>query len=136
MNMTIVGLVFGIVIILIIIIMVLLVSSVRIIQPYQEGLLIIFGKFKRKLIPGINFVPPLISKVVTIDLRTQSILIPRQEIITKDGKSFDKDVIINFKIVDPKKVYFKMPDYKNKIIDLSQKKLRDKISRFNYDEII
>ncbi len=127
--MDIVSITFGIVILLIIAIIVTLSFSIKIVQPYEAGLLLTFGKFQRVLPPGLNIVPPIISKVIIMDLRTQQLQIPYTKIIIKDGKTFDKSVIVHFKITDPKKVYLKMPEYKNEIINLTQKKLRDKISR-------
>ncbi|MCK5585450.1 hypothetical protein KAJ02_05210, partial [Candidatus Bipolaricaulota bacterium] len=79
------GLILAIVVLVIFALMAILGAMIRIIQPYQQGLYIRLGNFMRVLNPGVNFVAPLVSQVVKIDLRTQVLDVPRQEVITKDN---------------------------------------------------
>ena len=128
--------VFGIVILLIIAIIVILTSAIKIIQPYEQGLLIVLGNFRRRLNPGLNLVPPLISRVVKLDLRTQTLDVPRQEVITKDNSPTNVDAIIYVKIIDPTKAYFEVQNYKMATIYLAQTTLRSLIGDMELDEIL
>lgn len=128
--------VFAIVILLIIAIVGIMITAIKIIQPYEQGLLIVLGNFRRRLNPGLNIVPPLISRVVTLDLRTQTLDVPRQEVITKDNSPTNVDAIIYIKIIDPDKAYFEVQNYKMATIYLAQTTLRSIIGDMELDEIL
>jgi len=111
-------------------------AALRIIQPYQQGLYIRLGNFKRVLDPGVNFVAPLISQVIKLDLRTQVLDVPRQEVITKDNSPTNVDAIIYIKIIDPIKAFFEVTDYNIATIALAQTTLRSIIGDMELDEIL
>ncbi len=114
----------------------ILMTMVRIIQPYEQGLLIVLGNFRRVLNPGFNMVPPLISQVIKMDLRTQVMDVPRQEVITKDNSPTNVDAIIYIKVIDPKKAFFEVDDYRRATIYLGQTTLRSIIGNMELDEIL
>lgn len=124
------------VILLLIAVVIILATSMKIIQPYQQGLLIVLGGFRRVLNPGVNFVPPMISNVVRIDLRTHVLDVPRQEVITKDNSPTNVDAIIYIKVIDPKKSFFEVTDYRLATIALAQTTLRSIIGDMELDEIL
>ncbi len=107
-----------------------------IIKPYEQGILIVLGNFRKTLKSGVNIVPPLISNVVKIDLRTQVLDVPRQEVITKDNSPTNVDAIIYIKVVDVKKAYFQVTNYKAATINLAQTTLRSIIGDMELDEIL
>ena len=131
-----IGLVIGLAILLIIAVMVILMTAIKIVQPWEQGLLIVLGRFRRVLNPGYNVVPPLISKVVIIDLRTQVMDIPRQEVITKDNSPTNVDAIIYIKVIDPKKAFFEIDNYRRATVYLAQTTLRSLIGEMELDEIL
>lgn len=126
----------GITFLVILAVIAILVGALRIVQPYQQGLLIVLGSFKRVLNPGVNFVPPLVSRVIKIDLRTQVLDVPRQEVITKDNSPTNVDAIIYIKVIDPVKSFFEVTDYKIATIALAQTTLRSIIGDMELDEIL
>ncbi len=128
--------VIGLFILMMIAVMILLASSMKIIQPYQQGLLIVLGSYKKVLNPGVNFVKPLISEVRRIDLRTQVLDVPRQEVITKDNSPTNVDAIIYIKVIDPKKSFFEVTDYHIATLALAQTTLRSIIGDMELDEVL
>ncbi len=126
----------GITFLVILAVIAILVGALRIIQPYQQGLLVVLGSFKRVLNPGVNFVPPLVSRVIKVDLRTQVLDVPRQEVITKDNSPTNVDAIIFIKVIDPIKSFFEVTDYKIATIALAQTTLRSIIGDMELDEIL
>jgi regulator of protease activity HflC (stomatin/prohibitin superfamily) len=74
--------------------------------------------------------------VVKLDLRTQTLDVPRQEVITKDNSPTNVDAIIYIKIVDPDKAYFEVQNYKMATIYLAQTTLRSLIGDMELDEIL
>ena len=114
----------------------ILVSGVRIIQPYQQGLWILLGQYRGRLNPGFNWVVPLVSNVIKLDLRTQVLEIPKQEVITKDNSPTNVDAIIYIKVVDPEKAYFEVTNYRMATIALAQTTLRSVIGDMELDEVL
>jgi regulator of protease activity HflC (stomatin/prohibitin superfamily) len=131
-----IGIVVGLFILILIAVMILLASSMKIVQPYQQGLLIVLGSFRRVLNPGMNFVPPMISEVRRIDLRTQVLDVPRQEVITKDNSPTNVDAVIYIKVIDPKKSFFEVTDYHIATLALAQTTLRSIIGDMELDEVL
>lgn len=123
-------------ILVVIAVLVLFGTAVRIIQPWEQGLLVVLGNFRRVLNPGFNLVPPLVSQVVKIDLRTQVLEVPRQEVITKDNSPTNVDAIIFIKAIDPKKAYFEVTDYRVATITLAQTTLRSILGDMELDEVL
>ncbi|HTW56358.1 MAG TPA: SPFH domain-containing protein [Thermoplasmata archaeon] len=117
------------------IIIILAVRGIHFIQPYQQGIVILFGAYKRVLNPGFNWVVPFAS-VLRIDLRTQVLEVPRQEVITKDNSPTNVDAIIYTKVVDPPKAIFQVQDYHVATVALAQTTLRSIIGDMELDEIL
>jgi regulator of protease activity HflC (stomatin/prohibitin superfamily) len=126
----------GLLIIAIIVILLVLSSGVRIIRPYEQGVYMRLGKFMRILNMGFNYVTPLISEVVKLDLRMQVLDVPRQEVITKDNSPTNVDAIIYIKVIDPKKAYFEVQNYRSATVYLAQTTLRSIIGDMELDEIL
>jgi regulator of protease activity HflC (stomatin/prohibitin superfamily) len=116
--------------------MLLLLSGVKIIQPWEQGLWIVLGRYQRRLNPGFNFVYPLVSAVVPIDLRTMVLDVPRQEVITKDNSPTNVDALIYIKVVNPEKCYFEVSNYRQATIGLAQTTLRSIIGDMELDEVL
>jgi regulator of protease activity HflC (stomatin/prohibitin superfamily) len=114
----------------------IMLSGVKIIRPYEQGVYMRLGRFVRILGQGFNFVTPMVNEVVKIDLRTQVLDVPRQEVITKDNSPVNVDAIIYIKVIDPRKAYFEVTDYRSATIYLAQTTLRSIIGDMNLDEIL
>jgi len=105
------------------------------ILPYQQGIVTLLGSYKRLLNPGFNVVNP-IAQVVKLDLRTQVLEVPRQEVITKDNSPTNVDAIIYIKVVDAPKALFQVQDYHVATVALAQTTLRSIIGDMELDEIL
>jgi regulator of protease activity HflC (stomatin/prohibitin superfamily) len=126
----------GLVIFVIIILLVVLSSGIRIVQPYEQGVYMRLGRFVRILNQGFNYVTPLISQVVKLDLRTMVLDVPRQEVITKDNSPTNVDAIIYTKVIDPSKAFFQVQNYRSATVYLAQTTLRSIIGDMELDEIL
>lgn len=129
-------LIIGIALLVLFTIIILFMTAVKIVQPYEQGLVIVLGNFKRVLNPGFNLVPPLISQVVKLDLRTQVLDVPRQEVITKDNSPTNVDAIIYIKVIDPAKAYFEVTNYRMATVALAQTTLRSILGDMELDEVL
>lgn len=128
--------IYGLAIVLIIAIIVVLMSGVKIIQPYEQGVYMRLGKYIRILNQGLNFVTPLVNVVVKLDLRTQVLDVPSQEVITKDNSPVSVDAIVYIKVTDPRNAFFEIIDYRFATVNLAQTTLRSIIGEMELDEIL
>jgi len=119
-----------------IVVFAILSSGIKIVQPYEQGIYMRLGRYIRVLNQGFNFVTPLINAVVKIDLRTQVLDVPRQEVITKDNSPTNVDAIIYIKVIDPAKAFFQVTNYRTATIYLAQTTLRSIIGDMELDEIL
>ncbi len=126
----------GLAIILLIAIVVVIASGIRIVRPYQKGLVEVLGSFKGMLNPGFHLVIPMITRVMYMDLRLQTMDVARQEVITKDNSPTNVDAVIYIKIMDPYKAYYEVQNYRQATIFLSQTTLRSVIGEMELDEIL
>ncbi|MGD1061368.1 MAG: SPFH domain-containing protein [Methanomassiliicoccales archaeon] len=115
---------------------VIVANGIRIVRPYEQAVYMRLGKFVRILNQGFNYVTPLISEVIKIDLRTQVLDVPRQEVITKDNSPTNVDAIIYTKVIDPSKAYFQVQNYRAATVYLAQTTLRSIIGDMELDEIL
>ncbi|HJJ80474.1 MAG TPA: SPFH domain-containing protein, partial [Methanocorpusculum sp.] len=111
-------------IVLVVLILLLFAKGVVIVQPYQKGLAIRLGTYTGQLNPGFKWVVPFITKVVKLDLRTQVIDVPSQEVITKDNSPTDVDAIIYVRVMDPERAFFEVSNYRQATVALAQTSLR------------
>jgi len=118
-----------------IVLLVLITRAMYTVQPYQQGVVTLLGSYKRIINPGFNVVSPL-SNVLKIDLRTQVLEVPRQEVITKDNSPTNVDAIIYIKVVDAPKAIFQVQDYHVATVALAQTTLRSVIGDMELDEIL
>lgn len=112
------------------------VSGIKIVQPYEQAIYMRLGKYVCVLNQGLNFVFPLINKVVKLDLRTEVLDVPQQEVITKDNSPVNVDAVIYIKVTDPKKAFFEVIDYHLATVNLSQTTLRSVIGQMELDQIL
>ncbi|EQD54120.1 SPFH domain / Band 7 family protein, partial [mine drainage metagenome] len=128
----------GIIVLLVLaflIIIILLYRAIYTIQPYQNGIVTLLGSYKKIINPGFNIISPL-STVMKIDLRTQVLEVPRQEVITKDNSPTNVDAIIYIKVVDAPKAIFQVQDFHVATVALAQTTLRSIIGDMELDEVL
>lgn len=121
---------------LIIIIVAIFARGVVIIQPYEQGLQIRLGRYIGRMNPGFRWVVPLITVVKKLDLRTEVMDVPRQEVITKDNSPTNVDAIVYVRVIDPEKAYFEVTNYRAATVALAQTSLRGIIGDMELDEIL
>jgi len=128
--------IWALVILVVIAIMAIMTNGIKIVRPYEQGIYMMLGKYVRILNQGFNMVMPLVNEVVKIDLRTQVLDVPRQEVITKDNSPTNVDAIIYIKVIDPRKAFFEVTNYRTATIYLAQTTLRSLIGDMELDEVL
>ncbi len=115
---------------------ILALMSVKVLRPYEVGLVERLGKYKRKIESGIHFIMPLLENVQIVDLRERVVDIQPQEVICKDNVVVVVDAIIYYQIVDPVKAKYNVNNFLLAIMKLAQTNLRSIIGEMELDETL
>jgi regulator of protease activity HflC (stomatin/prohibitin superfamily) len=111
-------------------------QSIEIVNAYEKRALTVFGEYRKLLEPGINFVPPFVSKTYTFDMRTQTLDVPRQEAITRDNSPVTADAVVYIKVMDAKKAFLEVDNYKRAVSNLAQTTLRAVLGDMELDDTL
>ncbi|WP_418904726.1 SPFH domain-containing protein [Natronomonas aquatica] len=131
------GAVFPFVALLLLVIAVVAVyQAVEIVNAYEKRALTVFGEYRRLLEPGISFIPPFVSQTYTFDMRTQTLDVPRQEAITRDNSPVTADAVVYIKVMDAKKAFLEVDDYKKAVSNLAQTTLRAVLGDMELDDTL
>jgi regulator of protease activity HflC (stomatin/prohibitin superfamily) len=107
-----------------------------VIQPWEIGLKIVMGKYGGKLMPGLAFVPPFITKVIHMDLRERVVNMDKQEVIFRDKTRGIIDLVLYYKVVDPEMAAFQVENFKRATNLLAQTSFRRAVSELTFDELV
>ena len=111
-------------------------SSVEIVNAYEKRALTVLGDYRKLLEPGINFVPPFVNNTYPFDMRTQTLDVPRQEAITRDNSPVTADAVVYIKVMDAKKAFLEVEDYKRAVSNLAQTTLRAVLGDLDLDDTL
>ncbi|GGM67916.1 regulator of protease activity HflC (stomatin/prohibitin superfamily) [Halarchaeum rubridurum] len=111
-------------------------QMVEIVDAYEKKALTVFGEYRGLLEPGINFIPPFVSRTYTFDMRTQTIDVPRQEAITRDNSPVTADAVVYIRVMDAKRAFLEVDDYKRAVSNLAQTTLRAVIGDMELDDTL
>src|SRR5258707_7383347 len=110
--------------------------SVRVLRQYERGVLFLLGKFAGVREPGLTFVFVPIQQMTRVSLRTVTMQIPSQKIITKDNVSIDIAAVAYYRISDPEKAVIVIENVYNAINQISQTTVRNVVGRFSLDQLL
>ena len=110
--------------------------SIVIVQAYEKKALTRFGEYRRLLEPGFNPVVPFVSQTYAFDMRTQTLDVPRQEAITRDNSPVTADAVVYIKVMDAKKAFLEVDDYKRAVSNLAQTTLRAVLGDMELDDTL
>ena len=111
-------------------------SAVEIVEAYEKEALTVFGEYRRLLEPGIHVIPPFVSRTYPFDLRTQTIDVPQQEAITRDNSPVTADAVVYIKVMDAKKAFLQVEEYKRAVSNLAQTTLRAVLGDMELDDTL
>ncbi len=123
-------------IILFVIALTTLVAGIRIVKPYEKGLVIRLGKYHATVDSGLNIIIPYIDQLITVDMREQVMSVLPQQVITKDNVGVTVDAVIYYKVVDPVKAEFEIENFNIAATTLAQTNLRNLIGDKQLDETL
>ncbi len=120
-----------------IIIVLLLAASVRVAREYERGVIFRLGRLHSPPKgPGLFLLIPVIDKMVRVDLRTVTLNIPPQEVITKDNVPVRVNAVAYFRIIDPERAIVQVENYMVATSQISQTTLRSVLGQHVLDELL
>ena len=123
--------------ILILIVLVIIgLKSVKILRPYEKGVVERLGKYNRTVGSGVAILIPFIEKIVKVDLREQVVDVPPQEVITKDNTVVVVDCVIFYEVVDAFNATYNVVNFYQAITKLAQTNLRNIVGDLELDETL
>jgi len=110
--------------------------SLRIVKEYDRGVIFFLGKLTGVRGPGLIILIPFFEQMTTVTLRTITMNIPSQKIITKDNVSIDIAAVAYYKIIDPQKSVIAIEDITSAVNQISQTTVRNVVGQFSLDQLL
>jgi regulator of protease activity HflC (stomatin/prohibitin superfamily) len=120
----------------IIFILFILFSSIKIVTEYDRGVVFFLGRVTGVRGPGLILLLPVLESMQKVSLRTVTMDIPSQKIITKDNVSIDIAAVAYYHIVDPKKSVVSIEDVYSAVNQISQTTVRNIVGQFSLDQLL
>ncbi len=124
------------VIILGIIFLMFLWSAIKILPEYERGVVFFLGKYQSVKGPGLVIIIPVIQRMIKISLRTVTMDVPQQEVITRDNVSVRVNAVVYFRVVAPDKAIIAIENYLYATSQLAQTTLRSVCGQAELDELL
>lgn len=121
---------------IIVVVVIILLMGIKVVQEYERGVVFFLGRFVGVRGPGLIIIIPLLERMAKVQLRTITMEIPSQKIITKDNVSIDIAAVAYYHIVDPEKSVVKIENVYNAVNQISQTTVRNIVGQFNLDELL
>jgi regulator of protease activity HflC (stomatin/prohibitin superfamily) len=118
------------------IVLMLLISAVKILKEYERGVIFRFGRLKGVKGPGIFIIIPFVDKMIKVDLRTVTMDVPPQDIITHDNVPVKVNAVIYFRVLDPAKSVVKIEKYIVATSQIAQTTLRSILGQADLDDLL
>lgn len=119
-----------------IIVVILIISGIKIMKEYQRAVIFRLGRMVAARGPGIIYVIPLIEKMIRVDLRTVTMDIPPQDVITRDNVSVKVSAVLYFRVLDPNRAIREVENYLFATSQLAQVTLRSVCGQGELDELL
>jgi regulator of protease activity HflC (stomatin/prohibitin superfamily) len=110
--------------------------SIRILTEWQRGVVLTLGRFSNVRGPGLNFIVPFIQRMITVDMRINTIDIPKQEVITKDNITLLVNAVVYYKVENAAHAVIKITNYGYALKQYTQGALRDVIGNSEMDVVL
>lgn len=115
---------------------VLLLSGIKILPEYERAVIFRLGRLMAHRGPGVIYVIPMIERMVRIDMRTITMDIPPQDVITRDNVSVKVNAVLYFRVLNPSKATVEIENYLFATSQLAQTTLRSVCGQAELDDLL
>jgi regulator of protease activity HflC (stomatin/prohibitin superfamily) len=126
----------AIVAVLALLLLILLASAVRILREYERGVIFRLGRLIAQKGPGLILLIPIVDQMVRIDLRTVTLNVPPQEVITKDNVTVRVTAVAYFRVIDPNRAVTEVENFLLATSQIAQTTLRSVLGKAELDSLL
>src|SRR6185503_4355568 len=115
---------------------ILLAASIRVLREYERGVIFRLGRLVALKGPGLILLIPILDRMVRVDLRTVTLNIPPQEVITRDNVPSRVNAVAYFRVIDPNKAIVEVENFLLATSQISQTALRSVLGKAELDMLL
>lgn len=130
------GVSFAFIFIAVVFVLFIFISAVKVVQEYERGVVFRLGRLVGPRGPGLILLIPIIERMVKVDLRTITMDVPPQEIITRDNVTIKVNAVLYFRVVDASSAVVRILDYVRATSQIAQTTLRSTLGQSEMDELL
>lgn len=110
--------------------------GIRIVDQYERGVVLTFGRYTGTYTPGFRWIFPIVQRMIKVDLRIRAVDIPQQEAITRDNVPVGINAVVYFKVDNAEDAVLKIQNYSYAVSQYAMAALRDIIGGVELDELL
>jgi regulator of protease activity HflC (stomatin/prohibitin superfamily) len=126
----------AIILIVVVIALIILFWSIKVFPEYQRGVIFRLGRLIPPKGPGLFFIIPIVDRVVRVDLRTITMDVPAQEVITKDNVPVKVNAVVYFRVLDPSRSVVQVQNHIQATSQIAQTTLRSVLGQSDLDHLL
>jgi regulator of protease activity HflC (stomatin/prohibitin superfamily) len=126
----------GIVVVLVFFVLIFFGASVRVLREYERGVIFRLGRLIAQKGPGLILLVPVIDRMVRVDLRTVTLNIPPQEVITRDNVPARVNAVAYFRVIDPNNAIVQVENFLLATSQIAQTTLRSVLGKADLDQLL
>jgi hypothetical protein len=111
-------------------------SAVRVLREYERGIVFRLGRLMEVRGPGLQLLIPSLDRMVRVSLRTVTLSIPPQEIITRDNVPARVTAVAYYRVIDPSRAITEVEDFRSATLQISQTSLRSVLGVVDLDTLL
>jgi len=123
-------------IVIIALVVMFLASAIKILNEYERAVIFRLGRVRDVKGPGLILIIPIVDKIVKVDMRTITMDVPPQDVITKDNVSIKVSAVVYFRVMDANAAVINVENYLYATSQLAQTTLRSVCGQMELDEIL
>jgi regulator of protease activity HflC (stomatin/prohibitin superfamily) len=123
-------------IVVVVFLLIVLFAAVKVVQEYERGVVFRLGRLVGPRGPGLIILIPFVERMTKVDLRTVTMDIPAQEVITRDNVTVRVNAVAYFRVVDPNAATVNVADYIRATSQISQTTLRSVLGQAELDDLL
>jgi regulator of protease activity HflC (stomatin/prohibitin superfamily) len=126
----------AVVIVVLILLVILAAAGIRILREYERGVIFRLGRLIAQKGPGLIFLIPFIDQMVRVDLRTVTLTVPPQEVISKDNVTVRVNAVAYFRVIDPNRAVTEVENFLLATTQIAQTTLRSVLGKAELDALL
>ena len=120
----------------VVLLVLLILSGVRIVNEYEQGVVLRLGRFAGVRTAGLNLIVPFVDRLIVIDMRVTAEQVPPQDVITRDNVSVKVNAVIYFRVLQADRAFLQVTDFLFATSQFAQTTLRSVLGQVELDDLL